>query len=97
MLDDHGLFRAGFISLGYEEVKVVGEAASNRDAIAAVDAFPQVMLLDDAPSGGVTVVVGRSPSRSVPSTPSENVSLSVSDAAGCEVAVKPSPQRNWSM
>ena len=56
VVDDHGLFRAGVIAeLGKypEEVKVVGEAASVEDAIAAVDAIsPQVMLLDVHLPGG---------------------------------------------
>lgn len=92
VVDDHGLFRAGVIAeLGKypEEVKVVGEAASVEDAIAAVDAIsPQVMLLDVHLPGGhgggggeVAVAV------SAQHPEVKMLALSVSDAAEDVVAV----------
>ena len=92
VVDDHGLFRAGVIAeLGKypEEVKVVGEAASVEDAIAAVDATsPQVMLLDVHLPGGhgggggeVAVAV------SAQHPEVKMLALSVSDAAEDVVAV----------
>lgn len=92
VVDDHGLFRAGVIAeLGKypEEVKVVGEAASVEDAIAAVDAIaPQVMLLDVHLPGGhgggggevAVAVSARHPEVKM-------LALSVSDAAEDVVAV----------
>lgn len=92
VVDDHGLFRAGVIAeLGKypEEVKVVGEAASVEDAIAAVDATsPQVMLLDVHLPGGhgggggevAVAVSARHPEVKM-------LALSVSDAAEDVVAV----------
>ena len=92
VVDDHGLFRAGVIAeLGKypEEVKVVGEAASVEDALAAVDAIsPQVMLLDVHLPGGhgggggeVAVAV------SAQHPEVKMLALSVSDAAEDVVAV----------
>lgn len=92
VVDDHGLFRAGVIAeLGKypEEVKVVGEAASVEDAIAAVDAIaPQVMLLDVHLPGGhgggggeVAVAV------SAQHPEVKMLAMSVSDAAEDVVAV----------
>ena len=92
VVDDHGLFRAGVIAeLGKypEEVKVVGEAASVEDSIAAVDAIaPQVMLLDVHLPGGhgggggeVAVAV------SAQHPEVKMLALSVSDAAEDVVAV----------
>lgn len=92
VVDDHGLFRAGVIAELWkypEEVKVVGEAASVEDAIAAVDAIaPQVMLLDVHLPGGhgggggeVAVAV------SAQHPEVKMLALSVSDAAEDVVAV----------
>ena len=92
VVDDHGLFRAGVIAeLGKypEEVKVVGEAASVEDAIAAVDAIaPQVMLLDvhlPGGHGGGGVEVAVAVSAQHPEV--KMLALSVSDAAEDVVAV----------
>lgn len=100
VVDDHGLFRAGVIAeLGKypEEVKVVGEAASVEDAIAAVDAIaPQVMLLDVHLPGGhgggggeVAVAV------SAQHPEVKMLALSVSDAAEDVVAVIRSGARGY--
>lgn len=92
VVDDHGLFRAGVIAeLGKypEEVKVVGEAASVEDAIAAVDAIaPQVMLLDvhlPGGHGGGGGAVAVAVSAQHPEV--KMLALSVSDAAEDVVAV----------
>ena len=92
VVDDHGLFRAGVIAeLGKypEEVKVVGEAASVEDAIAAVDATsPQVMLLDvhlPGGHGGGGGQVAGAVSAQHPEV--KMLALSVSDAAEDVVAV----------
>lgn len=89
LVDDHGLFRAGAraeLEQGSDEVRVVGEAGSVREAVAGImRTKPKVVLLDvHMPDGGGAEVL-----RQVrPELPDVVfLALSVSDAAEDVIAV----------